>query len=438
MTPSPPTASTCCGSHTEPDAATGEQEGGAAAAGRDPGTGGERSDGAAFGADLDSSACLLAEGRALVAPTGADLDGPGAVDALREVAADLSAGVDGAPGGARGSGLPLIAHDSDAQLRASVCALERDGAHVGVQHHHAHLAAILAEHGENGPAVGVILDGPGLGPDGTVWGGELLVGDAGGYERAGLLFPVRLPGGDVAHLQPWRMACAWLTAATDGEPPSIPVRLAATVSPVSWAAVCEQTRLGVAAPDHARRGEAACARRGRRAAGSSRPWAVTATPRACSRSGACRSPSALRDAAGRGGRRPILSLYSLALSLSFVPSAYLFVCVCCYFVARSPSAPRRPPARGGDGRGVGQLREEFIVAFATASARIAADRGIGVVVLAGRCFEDEVLLERTATLVAEAGLRPLTPLALPAGDVAVSLGQALVAARSAGRRVADS
>ena len=369
----------------------------------------------AFGADLDSSACLLAEGRALVAPTGADLDGPGAVDALREVAADLSAGVDGAPGGARGSGLPLIAHDSDAQLRASVCALERDGAHVGVQHHHAHLAATLAEHGENGPAVGVILDGPGLGPDGTVWGGELLVGDAGGYERAGLLFPVRLPGGDVAHLQPWRMACAWLTAATDGEPPSIPVRLAATVSPVSWAAVCEQTRLGVASP------LTTCAMR-----------LLDAAAALCG----------IVAPLGRDGDAArLLALEALpqperAYEMPLVEEGDAPILVDARPALRALLADLRRGVEMGEVSG--RLREGSAVAFATASARIAADRGIGVVVLAGRCFEDEVLLERTATLVAEAGLRPLTPLALPAGDVAVSLGQALVAARSAGRRVADS
>ena len=93
----------------------------------------------------------------------------------------------------------IVAHDLHPEYLSTRYALEREGVeHVGVQHHHAHLAACLAEHGEPGPAVGAIYDGTGYGPDGTVWGGELLRGGLRGFERAGLLFPVRLPGGDRA------------------------------------------------------------------------------------------------------------------------------------------------------------------------------------------------------------------------------------------------
>ncbi len=108
----------------------------------------------------------------------------------------------------------LVAHDLHPDYLSTGYALERDGLEpVAVQHHHAHLAAALAEHGEPGPAVGAIFDGAGYGPDGTVWGGELLSAPSLGYERAGLLFPVRLPGGDAAAREPWRMACSWLAAA---------------------------------------------------------------------------------------------------------------------------------------------------------------------------------------------------------------------------------
>ena len=79
----------------------------------------------------------------------------------------------------------VVAHDLHPDYLSTRYALEREGVElVGVQHHHAHLAACLAEHGSEGPAVGAIYDGTGYGPDGTVWGGELLAGGLAGYERA--------------------------------------------------------------------------------------------------------------------------------------------------------------------------------------------------------------------------------------------------------------
>ena len=126
----------------------------------------------------------------------------------------------------------VVAHDLHPDYLSTGYALERDGVElVAVQHHHAHLAACLAEHGETGPAVGAIFDGAGLGDDGTVWGGELLVGGLGGYERAGHLWPVPLPGGDAAAREPWRMACAWASAA------DVPLAPLPGVAPERWRAV---------------------------------------------------------------------------------------------------------------------------------------------------------------------------------------------------------
>jgi hydrogenase maturation protein HypF len=81
---------------------------------------------------------------------------------------------------------------------------------VGVQHHHAHIASVLAEHGLTGPVIGVAADGTGYGTDGAVWGCEIMVADLLNFERLAHLDYMPLPGGEQAIHQPWRMAAAYL------------------------------------------------------------------------------------------------------------------------------------------------------------------------------------------------------------------------------------
>jgi hydrogenase maturation protein HypF len=106
-----------------------------------------------------------------------------------------------------------IAHDLHPEYLATKWALEQDAELVGVQHHHAHAAACLAEHGEWGPALALVFDGTGYGTDGTIWGGELLRCDLASFERVGGLEPVPLPGGDAAVREPWRVAAVQLERA---------------------------------------------------------------------------------------------------------------------------------------------------------------------------------------------------------------------------------
>jgi len=84
---------------------------------------------------------------------------------------------------------------------------------IGVQHHHAHIAGCMAEHGLEGPVVGLSLDGTGSGTDGRIWGGEVLIARLENFERFAHLDYVPMPGGDAAVREPWRMALAHLHAA---------------------------------------------------------------------------------------------------------------------------------------------------------------------------------------------------------------------------------
>jgi len=117
-----------------------------------------------------------------------------------------------------------------------------------VQHHHAHAAAAMAEHGLDGPVLALTWDGTGLGSDGTAWGGELLLARAGGFERLATFRPLALAGGDRAVREPWRIALAALLDAYDGAPPLDRLPLFAAVPPAELEVVRRMLAGGVNSP----------------------------------------------------------------------------------------------------------------------------------------------------------------------------------------------
>jgi len=103
----------------------------------------------------------------------------------------------------------VVAYDMHPDYLSTAYARSRsDVVKVAVQHHHAHVVSAMAEHGIDGPAIGIAYDGTGYGTDGTSWGGEILVATARDFRRVATFRPLRLVGGDTAIRQPWRIALA--------------------------------------------------------------------------------------------------------------------------------------------------------------------------------------------------------------------------------------
>jgi hydrogenase maturation protein HypF len=162
----------------------------------------------AVGAELKTAVCLARGGEAILSQHLGDLHDADTFAFFEETVAKL--------GALAGAGPRAVAHDLHPDYRSTRWALGRGLPLEPVQHHHAHVASCLAEHGRTGPVLGVAFDGTGLGPDGTLWGGEILVADLGGFERVAHLRPLPLLGGEAAVREPWRLAAAALLDA--GEP----------------------------------------------------------------------------------------------------------------------------------------------------------------------------------------------------------------------------
>jgi hydrogenase maturation protein HypF len=294
----------------------------------------------------------------------------------------------------------VVVHDLHPDYLSTKYALERDGVTpIGVQHHHAHMAACLAEHGELGAAVGAIFDGTGYGLDGTVWGGEFLYGDLGRFERVGALRAARLPGGEQAIRQPWRMACAWLCETGD-EVPAVPGALEGRVDSVAWRQVARLVRSGFASPVTTSVGrlfDAVAALCGVRTEINYEGQAAIELEAAC-------------DPFERGSYPIVVDEHGID------PRETIRAVV--------------HDAAAGVSVGVIAARFHGALARATVQAcvQLAAARDTEVVVLSGGVFSNRRLLGLTAEGLGRAGLRVLTPRALPPGDGGISFGQAAVAA----------
>lgn len=343
----------------------------------------------AVGAELKSTVCLAIGAEACLSVHLGDLENEAALAGFELAIADLLALSRTSP--------ELVVHDLHPEYLSTKFADSSSlGPLLGVQHHHAHLAACLADAGRSGPAIGAIFDGLGWGNDGTLWGGEILVGDASGYERVVHLRPVAMPGGTAAIREPWRMALAHLTTVYGHDVPP----LAALQDHLEQApSVLEQCRPG---------------------------RSITTTSMG-------RLFDAVAVACGIGTKVTYEGQAAIGLEqLAKQPERR-------YRVELSEDAPAHIETAslveaivadlmaGLDPAHVAGAFHQWVADVVLASSeRSRAQTGIAVVALSGGVFQNRLLTELTVPTLTEAGFEVLLHRQVPPNDGGISLGQAAI------------
>lgn len=297
----------------------------------------------------------------------------------------------------------VVAHDLHPEYLSTKFAEDLDVEHAPVQHHHAHIASCLAEHGRSEPVIGLAFDGLGYGTDGSLWGGEALVCDLDGFQRAGHLRAVPLPGGAAAITQPWRMAVVWTELAAGREAAE---ELGARLDE-RWPAILSLARSEdtLATTSVGRLFDAVSALLGIRSA-------ITYEGQA-----AIELEAAARTVAPDAGP---------ALPVDVVEDPDGVVLDPAPLVAAVLAAQR-------DGVPTAHIAAGFHAALADGACRLAvrvSERlGHRTVALSGGVFQNKRLSDLLAGRLQAAGFEVLTHRVVPANDGGIAIGQAAIAAR---------
>jgi hydrogenase maturation protein HypF len=297
----------------------------------------------------------------------------------------------------------VVVHDLHPEYLSTKFALELDLEEWAVQHHHAHVASCLAEHGRSDRVLGIAFDGLGLGTDGVLWGGEFLVADLEGFERVGHVSSVVMPGGTAAIKQPWRMALAWVATAIG---PSVAARIGPRLDD-RWRAVLRLIESGGPAPSTTSAGrlfDAVAALVGLRTT-------VTYEGQAAVELEALAAPIPEDEA----------DTYPVELTrrdgMTVLDPAPLIAAVIDELDRGTPPALVAAGFHNGLGLGAAGL-----------ASGLAADRGLGTVALSGGVFQNSRLTRIVENELGRFGLEVLVHERVPPNDGGISVGQAAIAA----------
>ena len=347
----------------------------------------------ALGGWFKNTICLTRGDTAYLSPLIGDLDNAEACLALETTVAQMCDALVVRP--------EIIAHDLHPDFYSTRLALELAARYgivaIAVQHHHAHIAAVCAEHGMTDPVIGLALDGVGLGDDGTAWGGELLKVQGNAVEplcqRLGHLRPLPLAGGDRAAREPWRMAAAALHAL--GRSDEITLRFFTQPAAATVATMLQRNLNCSPTSSMGRLFDAATGLLGLCPVQSFEGEAATLLQRLAERHGAV---------------PPLPEGYTLQAGiLDFLP----------LLAALTDEVD--------PGFGAALFHATVAVGLAEWATRAAAQYDIRTVVCGGGCFLNRLLLAQLTSALQPHGISVLTARQLSPGDSGLSLGQAWVA-----------
>jgi hydrogenase maturation protein HypF len=349
------------------------------------------------GAEQKNTFCLAARGQAVLSQHIGDLDTVETFDYYRLAISHFRELCRQNP--------EVVAHDLHPHYLSTRYARDLEGVRlIGVQHHHAHIAACLAENGRTGSCIGLALDGTGYGPDETVWGGEILVADLAGYTRAGHLQQVRLPGGEAAVRDPRRLAAAYLHRIYGQNYFAAAQRLGLDFTPLERAILDRQLSGGLDSP---------------RTSSAGRLFdAVAAALNVCR----------VRTYEGQ----PALELEMAAdeTEAGFYPASLGWEQET--LVLDTPGIFRRAVEDCWQGVETSIIAARFHNSLArllaAACEAVREQTGLGTVALAGGVFQNVLLLTRLKERLEDRGFEVLVHRLTPPNDGSISLGQVAVAA----------
>ena len=347
------------------------------------------------GAELHGAFCIITGDRAYLSQHIGDLDTEASMDAYRDAYDRYRRVFQTEP--------ELVAHDLHPDLMTTRFAEALGLPRIAVQHHHAHVAATMAEHGLEGEVLGIAMDGLGLGEDGTIWGGELLRCTPARAWRIGRLRPVRQPGGDAATRHPWRMAVSH-TADAGVVREALPF---VEVPDEEVEVALGQIRSGLASPSTSSAGRLFDA--------------VAALLGICRHASYDGQAAGLLEQAALPGRdrAPVRMAVGMPEGLMEIdPRETLRWIV----AGRAAGAPTADLARG--------FHTSFAEAVARACTQLSERGDVATrrVALGGGVFQNDLFTTDLRQRLTGAGFEVFLPRRVPVGDGGISLGQAYVAA----------